>query len=87
MGDLRGAPDFVTSVTVVNLKLYQSRYFLITSFPPTYLMQSHHSRTPGDGATADGAEEVDEHRMASRSVCWFRSKSTFGAGAVGRMSK
>ena len=45
-------------------------------------MQSHHSRTPGEGATADGAEEVDEHRMASRSVCWFRSKSTFGAGAV-----
>ena len=46
-------------------------------------MQSHHSRNPGEVAAADGPEEVDEHRIASRSVCWFRSKSTLGAGAVG----
>lgn len=45
-------------------------------------MQSHHSRNPGEVAAADGPEEVDEHRIASRSVCWFRSKSTLGAGAV-----
>ena len=45
-------------------------------------MHSHHSRKPGDGAAAEDAEEVDEHRIASFSVCWFRSKRTFGADAV-----
>ena len=48
----------------------------------THLMQSHHSRTPGD-VVAVAAEDVEEQRMARRSVCWFRSKSTFGAGAKG----
>ena len=48
---------------------------------PTHLMQSHHSRTPGD-VVAVAAEDVEEQRMARRSVCWFRSKSTFGAGAA-----
>ena len=51
------------------------------SFP--HLMHSHHSRKPGDGAAAEDAEEVDEHRIASFSVCWFRSKRTFGADAIG----
>ena len=47
----------------------------------THLMQSHHSRTPGD-VVAVAAEDVEEQRMARRSVCWLRSKSTFGAGAA-----